>query len=73
LRIQCWTAVTADGIAVTGSGAQVFVKNATIRNSAGAGINVGAGGSQVAISDVSLLFNGSALTTAAGGRTIVVL
>jgi len=61
---------TADGIAVTSSGAQVFVKNTTIRNNAGAGINVGAAGVQVAISDVSLLYNGSALTTAAGGTIV---
>jgi len=55
---------------VTGSGAQVFVKNTTIRDNSGAGINVGASGSQVAISEVSLLYNGSALTTAAGGTIV---
>ena len=41
----------------------VFVRNTTIRNNAGAGINVASGG-QVAMTDVSLIFNGTGL---AGG------
>ncbi len=51
---------TTNGISVETSGAQVFVKNATISNNAGAGINVTAGG-QAAISDVSVIYNGTGL------------
>ena len=43
----------------------VFVRNTTIRNNASAGINVANGG-QVAIADVSLIFNGTGLAGASG-------
>ena len=51
------------------SAAQVFVKNTTIRNNAGVGINVMGGGSQVALSDVTVVYNGTGL--AATGGTII--
>jgi hypothetical protein len=41
----------------------LFVRNTTIRNNGGAGINVGSG-AQAAISDVSLTFNATGLTGA---------
>lgn len=60
----------SDGINVVVPGAaQVFVKNTTIRNNSGTGI-VSAGGSQVAISDVAVVYNGTGLA-ATGGGTIV--
>lgn len=51
-----------NGINVT-TGA-VFVRNTTIRNNAGFGINVATGG-QVALANVSLIFNGAGLSGAA--------
>lgn len=49
---------TINGITVrTG---QVFIKNTNIRNNAGSGINVAAG-AQAAISDVSVIYNGTGL------------
>lgn len=56
---------TANGINVTAGGA--FVRNTTIRNNKVAGINV-TGRSQVAITDVSVVFNGTGLV---GGSSIV--
>jgi hypothetical protein len=53
---------TKNGIRVeTTSSAQVFVKNSSIRNNAGAGISVASGGSQVLMSNLSVVFNGTAL------------
>jgi hypothetical protein len=49
-----------NGIYVETRTGQVFVKNATISNNAGVGINVVIGG-QAAISDVSLIYNGMGL------------
>ena len=43
----------------------VFVRNTTIRNNGGAGINVATGG-QVALADVTLIFNGTGLAGASG-------
>ena len=43
----------------------LFVRNTTIRNNGGAGINVGSG-AQLAISDVSLIFNATGLAGASG-------
>ena len=43
----------------------VFVRNTTIRNNAGAGINITSGG-QVAIANVSLIFNGTGLAGVSG-------
>ena len=40
---------------------QVFVRNATIRNNGGAGISVASQGAQVAVSDVSVIFNATGL------------
>lgn len=57
-----------DGISVTAP-AQVFVKNTSIRNNSGTGVYA-AGGSQVAMSDVSVVFNGTGLDTASGGTII---
>ena len=54
---------TMDGISVAG-GAQVFVRNTSIRNNGGSGISVASG--QVGISGVSLVFNGTGLTAAKG-------
>ncbi len=53
----------------TTSAAQVFVKSTTIRNNEGAGINVGSGESQVGISGVTVVYNGTGLA-AAGGAII---
>ena len=52
------------------SAAQVFVRNTTIGHNAGAGINVAAAGSQVALSDVAVIYNGTGLAAAAGGTII---
>jgi hypothetical protein len=49
---------TASGINVQAG--RMFVRNTTIRNNAGTGLNV-TGGSGVAISDSSLIFNGTGL------------
>jgi hypothetical protein len=58
---------TANGINIETTGAtQVFVKNTTIRNNAGSGINVAAGTSQVGMSDVAVVFNGTALSGPSG-------
>jgi len=57
-----------DGIEVA-EGAQVFVRNTTIRNNSGAGISV-APGSEVALSGVTVVYNGTGLATAAGGAII---
>jgi uncharacterized protein (DUF1697 family) len=46
----------------------VFVKKTTIRNNVGPGINVATGG-QVAMTDVSLIFNGTATAGAASSIT----
>jgi hypothetical protein len=57
-----------DGLVNNGiniSSGAVFVRNTSIRNNAGAGINV-ASGCQVALTDVSLFFNGTALVGATG-------
>ena len=43
----------------------LFVRNTTIRNNGGAGINIGSG-AQAAISDVSLIFNATGLAGASG-------
>jgi hypothetical protein len=43
----------------------VFVRNTTIRNNGGAGINVATGG-QVALADVTLIFNATGLAGASG-------
>ena len=40
---------------------QVFIRNTTIRNNVGAGISVASQKAQVAISDVSVIFNGTGL------------
>jgi hypothetical protein len=40
---------------------QVFVRNTTIRNNGGAGISVASQGAQVAVSDVSVIFNATGL------------
>ena len=48
---------------------QVFVKDTTIRNNEGSGINVMSGGSQVIVSDVTVIYNGTGLA-AAGGSII---
>jgi hypothetical protein len=53
---------TTNGITVEAG--QVFVRNTAIRNNAGAGISVAAGGGQVGITDVSLVFNGTGLVGA---------
>ena len=59
-----------DGINVgTASGTQVIVKNTSISNNAGVGINVMGGGNQVALSDVTVVYNGIGL--AATGGTII--
>ena len=65
-----------DGFSKTGinvestRGAQVFVKNTTIRNNAGSGINVVSSvlpiRNKVAISGVAVVFNGTSLTAGAG-------
>ena len=56
-----------DGITVAGpSGTQVFVKDTTIRNNSGAGISVASGGSQVAMSRVTVVYNGTGLAAATG-------
>lgn len=61
---------STNGISVETTGAtQVFVKNTTIRNNAGSGINVVTGKSQVGLSGVSVVFNGTGMT-AAGGAVI---
>jgi hypothetical protein len=56
-----------DGISVAG-GVQVFVRNTSIRNNSGTGINVGAG-SQLAMSEVNVFFNGTGLSS--GGGSII--
>jgi hypothetical protein len=55
---------TANGINVVAG--VVFVRNTTIRNNAKAGINVGPSGAQVGMTDVSLIFNGTGVTSPAG-------
>jgi hypothetical protein len=51
-----------NGISIeTTSSVQVFAKNSSIRNNAGAGISVASGGSQVLMSNDSVVFNGTAL------------
>jgi hypothetical protein len=61
-----------DGIAVaTATAAQVFIKNSTIRNNAGNGINVSSGGSQVVIKDSDLVGNGSGLFSEKSELTVV--
>jgi len=61
----------SDGITVVVPGAaQVFVKNTTIRNNSGTGISVSAGGSQVAISDVTVVYNGTGLAATSGGTIV---
>jgi hypothetical protein len=58
---------TKNGITVeTG---QVFVSNTTIRNNAGAGINLAPGGAQLGLSDVNLIFNGTGLAGPTGAIT----
>jgi hypothetical protein len=60
----------ADGIGVAASGGtRVFVKDTTIRNNSGAGISV-ASGSQVILSNVAVVFNGTGLAAAPGGAII---
>lgn len=59
-----------DGISVTAPGALVFVKNTTIRNNSGIGINVASGGGQVAMSDVTVIYNGTGLAATDGGGII---
>ncbi len=60
----------ADGLSVTASAAVVFVRNTTIRNNSGAGISVANGGSQVAISDVRVIYNATGLATIGDGAII---
>lgn len=61
---------TSDGISVAAAGsAQAFVKSTMIRNNAGAGINV-SGASQVALSEVTIVYNGTGVTAASGGAII---
>jgi len=60
-----------DGFVTSGinvAAGAVFVRNTTIRNNAGAGINVGTGG-QAAITNVSLVFNGTSLAGPNGSVT----
>lgn len=58
---------TGSGVSLeTKSAAQVFVRNTTIRNNGGAGINVVPGGGQVAISDTTVIYNGTGLAGPAG-------
>jgi hypothetical protein len=60
-----------DGIGVAASGgARVFVKDTTIRNNSGVGISVAPGGNQVALSNVTLVFNRTGLAAAPGGAII---
>ena len=51
---------------VTVQAGTVFVRNTVIRNNAGAGISVGPGGAQAALSDSSVIFNGTGLGGPAG-------
>jgi hypothetical protein len=48
---------------------RVFVQNTTISNCAGAGISIVTGDAQAAISDVSLIFNGTGLSAGPGAVT----
>jgi hypothetical protein len=60
-----------DGFVTSGinvAAGAVFVKKTTIRNNVGPGINVATGG-QVAMTDVSLIFNGTATAGAASSIT----
>jgi hypothetical protein len=50
---------TTNGITVATG--QVFVNNTTIRNNAGAGINIAPSGAQLGLSGVNLIFNGTGL------------
>ena len=60
-----------DGVGVASAGAvQVFIRKCVIRNNVGAGIRVDVAGNQVAISDVAVVFNGTGLTTIAGGSIV---
>ncbi len=60
-----------DGILVAVPGAaQVFVKDTTIRNNSGAGISVASGSSQVALSAVTVIHNGTGLAVTGGGAII---
>lgn len=58
------------GVAASAEGAQVFVKDTVVRNNIAAGISVAAAKARVALSNVSVLFNGVALE-ATGGGTLV--
>jgi len=51
---------------VTVQAGTVFVRNTVIRNNAGAGISVAPGGAQAALSDSSVIFNGTGLGGPAG-------
>jgi hypothetical protein len=60
------------GISVeTTNAAQVFVKNTTLRNNSGNGINVTSGGSQVVIRDSDMVSNGSGLFSDKSELTVV--
>ena len=56
---------TKDGISIEASSAQVFIRNSTISNNAGAGINV-SGASQVFLDYAGVVFNGTALIAPKG-------
>lgn len=58
---------TGNGVSVeTTSAAQVFIKNSSIRNNAGSGINVSPGGGEVILSGVSVVHNANGLTAPRG-------
>lgn len=61
-----------DGIvaATTGGKTQVFVKDGSIRNIPGTAISAAAAGNQIALSNVSVVFNNRGLATSAGGTIV---
>jgi hypothetical protein len=61
---------TVDGVTIGAANAQVYISSTTIRNCSGAAINVAAAGSQAAINDVRLVYDGVALATNAGGSVV---
>lgn len=60
-----------DGITATSTGTTiVLVKDSSIRNNSASGINAASAGSQIALSNVSVIFNATGLSTSSGGKII---
>jgi hypothetical protein len=62
--------VTGVSVAPSAEGVQLFIKDTVVRNNLGAGISVMAARARAGLSNVYLLFNGTALEATGGGTFV---